>query len=335
MATPYNQVSRDAARALEEFSDEFKQALVLGEITPWASTAGLVRTTTALKTTFPIPLDSAGYKELKGDIKFRSLYHRSLSMKSKEWTDGVEAPAREIEAPDFIDWAGAPANMAFEWQRLPNVIVADMLAESSGDGPLLDFYRDADSNTASTRRLFAADHPYNVLDDGIGDFDNTVTTTLAQIADGTFFKAAEDHFRGIMGPNGRPLGLRYAGNLVPSTLSTTFKDALEQDTLIRVIENQAGNDNVAAVTQRNLYKGTVGYTVADEFADQDVFYATAAGRPGLVPWVVQTGGSPEEFVHDKSSELYKRSRKVGVAYVGEMNAAACLPHGILRVTLTG
>src|SRR5690606_30678332 len=111
----------------------------LGEVTPWAAQLGFLRTTDALKTTFPIPLDAAGYKELKDDIRFRSLYHRSLSMKSKEWFDGVEAKAIEVEAPDFSDWAGQPAAMAFEWERQPNLIVADLLAQSSHAGPLLDF----------------------------------------------------------------------------------------------------------------------------------------------------------------------------------------------------
>ncbi len=336
MATPFTQVSRDAARALEEFSDEFRSALALGEITPWAQDLGFTRTTNALKTTWPIPLDSAGYKELRGDIKFRTLYHRSLSMTSKEWYDGVEAKALEIEAPDFSDWAGQPAAMAFEWQRQPNVLVADMLALSSLNGPLLDFYADSDTNAVSTRRLFAADHPFNVLQPALGDFDNRLSFTLAEVVDHTAFDGISDHFRAINGPNGKPLGLRFGGGqiLAPATRETLFKDALEQDTLIQAVQNVAGSENVAAVTQKNLYKGTIGYTIADELADQDHFYAFAAGRPGLVPWVVQMNGAPEEIMHDKSSDLYKRSRKVALAYVGNMAVTAALPQGIVRVQIT-
>jgi len=337
MGTPYNQVSKTAQRALEEFSDEFRGALALGDVVPWAQQLGLVRTTDALKTTFPIPLDAAGYKEVKGDIKFRTLYHRSLSMKSKEWFDGVEAKAIEVEAPDFVDWAGQPAAMAFEWQRQPNLVVASLLAEASLDGPLLDFYRDEDSGTASTIRLFAAGHPYNVLKTGLGTFDNRLSCTIAEIQSGAAFDKINDHFRSILGPNGKPMGLRFSGGhiLAPSTRENVFKKFLEQDTLIEVIKNATGNDNVAAVTQSNLYKGTVGYTIADELEDQDHFYAFAAGRPGLYPWAVQVSSAPEEIIHDKSSELYKRSRKIGVAYVGMLNAAMALPHPIARVKITG
>lgn len=334
---PALQISRDALDSLREFSDEFRSALVLGEYEPWAGALGLMRTSEALKTTWPIPLDAAGYKEFKGDIKFRSLYQRSLSMTTKQWTDGVDAPVAELEAPDFIGWADQPAAMAHEWGRLPNEMVAAMLEAN----PFLDFYRDPDTNAASTRRLFANDHPFNVLQPSIGDFDNDLTTTVANILNGNFFETISDYFRDMKGPNGKPMGLRMNGGnfLVPGTREQLFKKALEQDTLIRTV-NAAGAVNpgsggVAAVTQSNLHKGTMGYIVGDELTEANYFYAIASGRPGLYPWVVQVGGAPEEIVHDKSSELYKRHLRVGVAYVGQANAAAALPHLIARVQITG
>lgn len=339
MAIQYQQVSRDAARALEEFSDEFRSALALGDIEQWAGALGYVRTTAALKTTFPIPLDAAGYSELKGDIEFRRLYHRSLSMVSKEWADGVQEKARVIEAPDFIDWAGAPSRMAAEWQRLPQTLVATMLATSSYDGPLLDFYRDSDTNAASTRRLFAADHPHNVLDDDQGSFGNTATTTVAEINSGKFFKDISAKFRAIKGPNGKPLGLRFASILAPGAREQLFLDATKNDAIIRAIKNDGSLDPtanaVAAVAQANRFKGALDLTIGDELTHADYVYCFASGRPGLYPWVVQTEGAPEEVLHDKSSELYKRSRMVAVGYVGAMNVAACLPHGIIRAQITG
>lgn len=334
--TPYFQVSRDAARALEEFSEEFRSALVLGEVTPWASDLGLVRNTEALKTTFPLPIDAAGYREFKGDPRYRTLYHRSMSMVSRLWQDGVEEFIRVIEAPDFVDWAGAPANMAREWMRQPNLLVADLLAESSGDGPLLNFYDDPDTKVAGTRRLFAGDHPFNVFNTGLGDFDNRLTTTEAEIESGAFFDDANAYFRSIKGPNGKPLGLRLSGGkiLAHADRENLFKNNLEQDTLVRAVLNVAETDIVAATTKANLWKGTIGYTIADELGDPDVFYILAAGRPGLYPWAVQMG-SPQETIFDASSERAKMTLKVSVSYVGQMNAMAAMPHGIARVTITG
>lgn len=338
---PFLQVSRDAARALSEFSDQFRDALALASFDTWAARFGFVLRTDALKTTFPIPLSAAGYHEFKGDMKYRRLYARSLSMTSKTWQDGVEELAEIIEAPDFIDWAGEPARMAAEWARLPQQLVMDMLESNSGAGPYLDFYRDVDSNTASTKRLFASDHPFNVLDSSVGTFDNDQTTTYAEIANGTFFDSLEEYFRGIMGPNGKPLGLKLDGGnfLIPPRQAALFKRVLESDTIIRAVSStgvvNATSSVVAAALQNNFYKGTYGYTVADESGDTDVFYAFAAGKPGLYPFVVQQGTAVEEIVHDKTSAKYKDTLKVAVAEIGKANVSAALPHGIVRVHITG
>jgi hypothetical protein len=340
MGSPYNIVSRDGADRLTEFSDDMRAALVLAEVTPWAEANGLVRTTDALKTTFPIPISAAGYQEFKGDIKYRSLFERSLSMISYPFQDGVAELARVIEAPDFIDWAGEPERIAFEWKRLPNERVAAMLAESSYAGPLLDLYYDKETKTASAKRMFASGHPYNVFDDSIGTFDNRMQCTLSQILSGEIFDRLARHFRSIKGPNGKPLGLRFTGGKVvaPGGLENTFKEATEQDTLIRAVSDigdvNATADVVAAVTQGNRHRGTYSYDIADEFGTNDYFYALAAGRPGMVPWVIQTRGSPEEIRSDRDSYLYQTQLKLGVAYIGELGVAAALPHGIVRVEVT-
>lgn len=336
MTQPHILISRDALDSLREFSDEFRSALVLADFETWAGSYGLLRTTDSLKTTWPIPLDAAGYKEFKGDIKFRSLYHRSLSMVSKRWTDGVEAHVDDIRAPDFMGWVEQPALMANEWARLPNEIVAQMLEAN----PNLDFYRDPDTDIVTARALFASDHPYNVLAPEIGVFNNDINTTVADILSGVFFDTIADHFRSIKGPNGKPLGLRMSGGnfLVPGARETLFRKALEQDTLVRAVNAAGaigtGSGNVAAVTQNNIYKGTMGYTVADELTEGSKFYAMAASKPGLHPWVVQQGSAPEEIMHDEDSEKYKNTLHVGVAYVGQANAAPALPHPIVRVTIT-
>jgi hypothetical protein len=335
---PNLQVSNDASRALEEFSDEFRSALALGPVNQWATENGLARTSDALKSSWPIPVSAAGYHEFKGDMKYRSLYERSLSMTIKLWQDGVEEFAHVIEAPDFVDWSGEPARMAAEWQRQPNVLVAAMLAESALAGPLLDFYTDKDTNTASTRRLFASDHPFNVFNVGLGTFDNTASVAASAISDGSAWDTLTAQFRAILGPNGKPLGLSFTGGycIVPATRENLFKNALEFDTLIRGVAGTGAVNSgtrVAAVTQNNRYKGTFGYTIADELDDQDHFYALCAPKSGMVPWVIQTG-TPEEFIHDKSSDKYKSTLKLYYSVVGKMAAAAALPHCIIRVTIT-
>ena len=341
--SPYLQVSRDAAQALTEFSDEFRSAFTLADDFPvWAEALGYARNSSALKSTFPIPVDAAGYKPFKGNMKYRSLYARSLSMITTPWQDGVEALSQQIEAPDFMGWAEAPGNMAREWRRLSNLIVADMLAESSLDGPLLDFYTDRDSKTASTRRLFAADHPCNVFKSSAGSFDNRMDTTIAEIRNGTFFKAISQYFRTLKGANGRALGLRMGGGefLLPVEFEELFKEVLESDDLVRAVSSTGGLDAtsnvVAAIPRNNIYKGTFGRMVGEELADQEHFYAIAAGGdPANVPWVLMNEAAPEEIVFDKTSERWKDTGMVSIGYRGNKNSAACLPHRIVRVHVTG
>lgn len=326
MTVPYNMVSNDAQRALEEFSDEFRGALALSDVTPWSTDLGLAKTSTAILTTYPIPIDAAGYKEFRGDMKYRDLYHRSLQMKTKAWQDGVSALAEKVEAPDFAGWADAPRAIALESQRQPNEWVAALLKAN----PNLDFYRDTDTNTASAVPLFSNSHPVNVVDSSVGTFDNDHT---ASSINDTFMSAAKLSFRSRKGPNGKPMKLQMTHLLVPAALEEAARDYLERDNLIQAVTNVQGTENVAAAVQRNRHYGTVTLVVGDELEDDDVVYALALGKPGLVPWIVQTQGAPEEIVQDKSSYLYQSQLKVGVSYILRGAAGLALPHCIDRYTI--
>lgn len=327
MAKKDQLVSADANRALEEFSEEMMLALSAAPADQWAKDLGLHRESDVLKTTFPIALDAAGYKELIGDFKYRSLGHRAAQITTKEFSDGVEEKASIIEAPDFVDWAGAPAKMAIEWDRLLNERIAVMLQLGTFAGPLLDVYTDKDAEVFTTRRMFAADHPVNILDASLGSFTNIMTCTEAELLSGEAFEAIDDHFRSLKGANGKPLGLRIAGGTVvnPTARHTLFSKALRSETL-EVVDG-------FPVAMPNRY-ADVKQRTADELLSDDYFYAIAGGNAGLKPWATQRG-SLEEIVHDKDSHLYKTSRKVAIGYVGSVGTAGLLPHPIVRVQITG
>lgn len=350
MPSIYHDMPRDVQLALTEFSSQFDQAFALGDVEQWAGVLGQVAVSDAIRTTWPIPLSAAGYKLRDGDDKMRRLYERSLSMSPLEWTDGVHEKADIIEkAGEFIGWANEPANMAFEALRHPNVLVADVLASN----PNLDFYRveRAGGSTASARALFAADHPFNVLDTGVGTFDNdweagdTVEgLEVPEEINGTLVKQCRMHFRSIAAPNGRPMGLRFSGFLVTAAQEENALDAFQRDAVIEALQNVAGTENVSAGVMPNRHFGTQ-VVVADELTgalpsgasgDDDVIYAFATKTGGITPppWIVQRRGSPEEIRYDKTDELYKNAGLVGVKYVLRMAAAAALPHAIVRINLS-
>src|SRR5690606_30813661 len=136
-------------------------------------------------------------------VKFRSLYGRELSLKTKTWQDGVECFEADLADPGFIGWNDAPANMALAWQQLTNDITAAMLESN----PRVGLYDDPDSDTLGTRPLFANDHPFNVLMPAIGTFDNDQETTVAAIKSGEFFKSISLYFNSMKGPNGKSMAL--------------------------------------------------------------------------------------------------------------------------------
>ena len=130
----YDLISHDAQIALTQFSEQFIAALTQSPVTQWSSDLGFALTSKALKTRFPLPIDAAGYKELKGDLKYRRLGETSLELTPKTWQDGVEELASVIEAPDWIGWTVAPAAMAAAGASLMNEIIVDLL-ETNASSP--------------------------------------------------------------------------------------------------------------------------------------------------------------------------------------------------------
>jgi phage major head subunit gpT-like protein len=310
MGSEFDLVSRDAQRALEEFAQDFAAALTQSGVEQWAKDLGLYKASRALKTTFPVPVSAAVYSEFKGDLKYRGLFEKSLELKPKTWQDGVAELASVLEAPDFVGWTSEPAAMATAASSLLNEIIADAL--------------EANDTCWDTKAFFAGDHPCNVFDPSVGTFDNDITgagtdPTLENL------KIAKQYFRSIKGPNGKPLGLRMTHVLAPAAQEETWKDLLEQDMVIQAIEGGAAYGAVG-----NRHKGTVKAIFSDELTDDSKFYPLALNKPGMVPWICQDEGSPEEIRQDKTDALYKTTLKIGLAYILRGNGVLALPHCVQR-----
>lgn len=308
MGQEYNLISSDAQRALEDFAEDFALALTQPGVDQWAKENGLYRASRALKTTYPVPVSAAGYAEFKGDVKYRDVFQKSLSLIPKTWQDGVAELASVIEAPDFVGWTSEPAAIAAAASALLNQIIADAIA--------------ANDTCWDGSAFFADAHPYNVFDSSVGTYDNDfagagTTLSTANIA------LAKSYFRKIKAPNGKPLGLRMTHVLVPAALEETAKDRFEQDMVIQAVGSTYG-----AVDNR--HKGTVKIIVSDELADDSKWYPLALNKPGMVPWIVQDEGAPEEIRSDKTSHLYQTTLKVGVAYVLRGNGVLALPQCMQR-----
>lgn len=308
MGSPFHLVGRDAQRALEEFSQEYAAALALGPVNQWARELGTYHAANgALKTTWPIPVYAAGYREFLGDIKYRSLLSTSVSMTTKTWQDGVAELARIIEAPDFIGWNEQPAAIAAAGDSLLNdIIAAELVANPVGwDG----------------KAFFAGDHPANVFDGAAGTIDNDVTGSGTEPSVENLI-LAKKNFRGIKGPNGRSMGFQMTHVLAPADQEDAWDSILKEDLRLITIGSSFG-------VIGNRFKNTVTPIYSNELTGT-AWYPLALNKPGVRPWVVSDDGAPEEIRHDKDSYLYKTQLKVAIAYIKEAGGKLILPHVVQR-----
>lgn len=325
---PFFQVSGDAQRALEQFSTEFYGAFTAADpATLWAAQFGLVNASMAIKTTYPIPVSAAKYQERRGDSRLRSLYERSVSVTPIQWEDGFAELAQIVEAPDFIGWANEPTNIAREAARQPNLIVRDLLHNNAN----LPFYKDQRTGVDLGIPLFSASHPVNIFDSSKGTFTNLLTSTTL---DGTLFKEAFEAFATRKGANGESMNLGVTDLLVPPALEQAAKDFLQSDlTRVAFLEGGVGSQKNTNFNTNNRFKNSVNLSVGYELTDANMVYfldRTATAKP----WILQTGGQPEQILYTKNDALYKETGKVGVKYVLTMAAIGCLPHAIMRATIS-
>ncbi len=315
MGQEYSLVSQDAQAALREFSQEFAMALAQGPVEPWARANGLYKASRALRTTYPVPVSAAGYKDFAGDLKYRGLFEKSIDLRPKTWQDGVAELASIVEAPDFTGWNEQPTAMAMAAQSLPNEIIAAAL--------------EANPTGWDEVAFFSGTHPVNLYDDGKGTFDNDATgEATVETLD-----LALQHFQGLKGPNGKYLGLRATHVFHPPSQTQTWKKILEQDLLIQTVASTAPSASSFG-SVNNIYKGAVIPVVCNELTDTHKFYVAALNKPGMYPWIVQDEGAPEEIRQDKTSALYQTTLKIGVAYILRGNGALALPQCIKRFSGT-
>jgi phage major head subunit gpT-like protein len=325
MSRPFNMVSGDAKRALEEFSSAFDAGLVAAESEAWSKPLGYNHSSNAIRTTFPIPISAAGYTEFKGDPRMRRLYARSVDIEPVIWQDGVEELASIIEAPDFIGWTSEPANMAREAKRQPDILVAALLEANAN----LGFYRDRNLGTNLNIPLFADAHPVNIFDSSFGTFDNNLTG-LGNDLDQALMVQVFLNMRNRKAANGRKMRLSPKVLLCHPDKEQECKDFLESDLMRLALLEVGANTNQLS---NNRWKNAVQLVVGDELetAANLYFIDTAAS---VKPWITLDGGEIETVTFDKDSDSYKRTRMVGFSSFISCAATGLLPHPITRVVLS-
>ncbi len=306
----FDMVSVDAQTALTAYVAEFEDVLV-AQPDPWAMGLGSYRAgVLPIKTRWPISLSTAGYQELDGDKRLRSLADEFVEMVPKTWQDGVAELSRVVEAPDFFGWGDEPANMAKAAAALLNVIVATILAAGEATDCWDGMY------------FFDTGKPINKFKTGLGTYDNLATAKPVGVAS---LAALKTHFRGMKSANNQSLGLRLTHILSPAALEEQWRDVLERDFIV-----EAGSTTDA--TSRNRHQGSVKLIVGDELTEGDQYYGLALNG-GCKPWGLQQG-NVETVMLDKESALYENEKKIGVESTLDANGALLFPQCIARYATT-
>ncbi len=126
------------------------------------------------------------------------------------------------------------------------------------------------------------------------------------------------------------MGRKLTDLIVPASYEEKAKQFLESDLMYNA--TLAGGSGTNLVSN-NIYKGAVNLIVSDELTVDLVVYAIDRNGPAFA--ILQDGGSPEEIVYDKTSDMYKDTGMVGVKYVKQLAAGAALPHSVAKYTLSG
>lgn len=325
---PRSLVSGDAKRALEEFSSAFDAGIVAAASEAWSKPLGYNHSSNAIRTTFPIPLSTAGYVEFKGDPRMRRLYARSVDIEPVVWQDGVEELASIIEAPDFIGWTTEPANMAREAMRQPDILVAALLEANAN----LGFYRDRNLGTNLNIPLFSTVHPVNVFDSSFGTQSNALTGLGADI-DADLMAAVFTNMRARKAANGKKMRLSPKVLLVHPDKEQEAKDFLASDLQrYAFLEGGVGSQKNTQLTANSRWKNIVNLVVGDELETAANIYFIDTDSP-VKPWITLDGGEIETVTFDKDSDSYKRTRMVGFSSFLSCAATGLLPHAITRVVL--
>lgn len=309
----YDLLTLDAQAALQQFDMAFVAALAEAP-EPWAKSLGLYKSTGLLKTTWPIPLSAAGYVLLEGDLRYRKLAEKSFSLIPETYQDGVSEQASVVEAPDFYGWGEEPARIALDGVALPNRLVSTLLAA----GEATDCW--------DGKFFFDTAHPCNAADASVtATFDNY---TASRTVTSDNFQLALKEMRGVKGPSGKALGLRVTDILCPASQEQDWRKVLNQGIVVQTTD---AGDTFGAVD--NIWKGAANLIVGDELED-GYWYAIARNRHGMAPWVTVDQGAPETIISDKTSDLYKRTLKVGYASIVRAVAGLAMPQCIHRYKLT-
>ena len=309
-----DQLPSTSAQALREFDDRFLAAIATAQPDGWHEQFGMVDSTNAVYTTFPISALGLKFEKTTGESRFKTASEKSLDIKVEEFDEGIEAPLLELFTQTFRwrRWKDGPSELMLAEKNFVAHNIATILeAGTSG-------------NRYDGVPFFSDSHPCNFADPSKGTFSNYQSSAkdVAVIANLT---AEITAMKTVKDESGKKLGLKPDTILVPSEKYEAIKNLLAQNLIL---------DSSAGVS--NPYQGKLNVVEVKELTDANDWYLMDSSlvRLGVAPWVALRFNAPQSLQlrqFDESSDFFKNTGKIKVSNHIYWGFTLGLPHAIRKI----
>ncbi len=170
---------------------------------------------------------------------------------------------------------------------------------------------------------FSNNHPVDLDDSTQGTYSNLLTSSPLTQAN---YAAAKAAMRSFKGESGKPLQVIPTVMMVPPSLEQTALEITKASNITRIVQNVAGDQNVAAAAPTNVYQGDVKLVVNERLVDDtaNCWYLFSTDR--TMPFVFQQRKAPTRTqIIDPTNPVVFNQRTFVYGVEARGAAAAGLP----------
>lgn len=266
------------------------------------------------ETVFPIMNAIPGMKEIVGPMVFNNLSGKSVSIKNRDFAEGIEVGRSDIQDDRIGFYQPAIKQLGVNAAAHPDELLFGLVEEGESE---LCF---------DGQPFFSDAHPVNMDDASLGTFGNLWskdTASGAKPLTAENFAAARAALRRMKKANGQPMVRGPLTLLVPPSMETTAAQILHSEILapgqsFGAISNAGGSTNVL--------QGTADLVVSEYLESDTAWYLLAQSGP-VRPFVfVKREAAQFSEQTDPSSDAVFRSNVYRYKAFCRSGAGFALPH---------
>lgn len=259
------------------FAKAFEQAE-----TVWQQLATKVPSTTDTQT-YGWLADSLDLREWVGPRVSVAMAEHEYTLKNLEWERTIRIPRKHILDDNLGIWTS---------MLIPQFGIA---TAKHPDRQLSAIIK---GNPTGFDGLPFFDNAHSTFAEGGGTYDNDFTLALTSDNVDEVWSAMTS----VNGESGHPMGVDARTLIVPPQLRRVAREIAKSTSVIKVVQNVAGNENVAATTIDNVDMGDYNIIVWHDLADEPTRWYLADLSKPIKPFIWQVRSEPVLRSFDTGSE---------------------------------